>query len=149
MGHVIENWGIFPSSDRIKAVANAAVPRNIKDFQSFLGLARYFRKFVEGYALIIRPLTDLLKKNSVFRIGQKELEVMNNSKQTLISEPVLRLYDREAETEVHTDASKYGFGAALMHKYQYQFHLVFLIVEKHLHKKLAYIATYWKLKQLI
>ncbi|XP_045500402.1 uncharacterized protein LOC123697879 isoform X2 [Colias croceus] len=82
---------IKPSVKKIAAVEHFQTPHNIKSLQSFLGLTGYFRKFIKDYSLIAKPLTDLLKK-------------------------VLKIYDPNLETELHTDASAEGYGAVLLQR---------------------------------
>ncbi|XP_043499972.1 uncharacterized protein LOC122522763 [Polistes fuscatus] len=94
LGHVVWNGSIRPLPTKIKALQRFSEPKNRKQIQSFLGLTGYFRKFIKDYAKIARPLSDLLK-----------------------AEPVLRIYDPGAMTELHTDASIDGFGAVLLQKY--------------------------------
>jgi len=59
LGYIIENGSITPSNDKTQAVANFPVPSDRKAIQRFLGLTSYFRKFVDGYAVIAKPLSDL------------------------------------------------------------------------------------------
>jgi len=122
LGHRVEKGTISPGEDKIRAVKNFSLPKNVKAIQAFLGLTGFFRKFIKNYAIIARPLTDLLKKDVEFNMGQIEIEAFQKLKQLLIKEPILRLYDRDAETEVHTDASKYGFGAVLLQKFDGKFY---------------------------
>ncbi|CAG4953742.1 unnamed protein product [Colias eurytheme] len=82
---------IKPSVEKIAAVEHFQTPNNIKSLQSFLGLTGYFRKFIKDYSLIAKPLTDLLKK-------------------------VLKIYDPNLETELHTDACAEGYGAVLLQR---------------------------------
>lgn len=62
LGYIIEDGSIFPSPEKTLAVAKFPEPKNYKQIQSFLGLTGYFRKFILGYSLIAKPLSDLLKK---------------------------------------------------------------------------------------
>ncbi|XP_076660361.1 uncharacterized protein LOC143363699 [Halictus rubicundus] len=92
------------------AVAKFPTPKTAKQIRSFLGLSGYFRKFIEGYSLIARPLTDLLRADKKFELGRREMDAFDTLKAKLVEKPVLRLYKVNAETELHTDASRYGFG---------------------------------------
>jgi len=91
-------------------------PRTTKEVQSFLGLTGYFRKFIPYYSRIAKPLSDLLKKNSSFQFKEQEREAFLKLKKCLSEEPVLRIYNRNYGTEIHTDACQDGYGAVLLQK---------------------------------
>lgn len=116
LGYEISEGKIKPIKTKINAVASFPEPKSIKQVQSFLGLSGYFRKFIPNYASIARPLTDLLKKEANFKFGIEERISFNALKKALSEQPVLRIYDPHALTELHTDASKYGLGAILMQR---------------------------------
>lgn len=71
---------------------------------------------MSGYETIARPLTELIKKNARFSFGNKEIQAFNQLKEMLCNKSVLRIYSPTADTELHTDASSYGFGAVLMQR---------------------------------
>lgn len=127
LGHIIEDGVIKPSQLKIKAVQRFKEPQTIKQIQSFLGLTGYFRKFIRGYANIARPLTDLLRKGVNFTFNKDERRAFETLKGMLMGDPVLKIFQREAETQLFTDASKYGLGAILMQKdaTDNQFHPVY------------------------
>ncbi|GBM19209.1 Retrovirus-related Pol polyprotein from transposon 297 [Araneus ventricosus] len=116
LGHVIEDCKIFPSTLRTKAVLNFPEPANLKQIHSFLGLTVYFRKFISKYSTIARPLSDLLKKDRKFKFGEEERVSFNQLKLMLAEKLVLRIYNPNYETELHTDGSLDGYGAILMQK---------------------------------
>ncbi|XP_043506100.1 uncharacterized protein LOC122526637 [Polistes fuscatus] len=118
LGHVVWNGSIRPSPTKVKAVQRFPEPKNRKQIQSFLGLTGYFRKFIKDYAKIARPLSDLLKAGKAFVFDTAERESYSRLKYFLSQEPVLRIYDPGAMTELHTDASIDGFGAVLLQKYE-------------------------------
>lgn len=132
LGHEIEDGHIYPSPEKIKAVQRFPVPESKRDIQSFLGLTGYFRKFIKDYARIAQPLTDLLKDSRVFSFGQTEDHAFFALKNVLSKEPVLKIYDPRAITELHTDASKEGYGAVLMQKSEHEknFHAVYFMSHK-------------------
>ncbi|XP_076247774.1 uncharacterized protein LOC143187440 [Calliopsis andreniformis] len=116
LGHVVEGGTVRPSENKAKAVARFPAPTTIKQLQSFLGLAGYFRKFIPEYSTLARPLTRLLKADVPFRFGSEEQNAFQSLKEALLKKPVLRIYWPERETELHTDASIHGYGAILLQR---------------------------------
>lgn len=107
LGHVIEDGCLKPFILKTEAVRKFKEPTTIKQVQSFLGLTGYFRKFIEGYSSIAKPLSDLTRKKNklIFGINQKvAFEIL---KKKLCEDPVLRIFRDDAETQLHTDASRY------------------------------------------
>ncbi|GBP06801.1 Retrovirus-related Pol polyprotein from transposon 297 [Eumeta japonica] len=116
LGYIIEKGTIRPSKDKTIAIENFPLPHDKKSLQRFLGLTSYFRRFVEGYATIAKPLSDLLRKENKFELKEEALSAFQQLKLVLMKDPVLKLFNVNAITEVHTDASKFGYGAVLMQK---------------------------------
>lgn len=115
-GYIIEEGKIQPSGEKSIAIKRFPKPTTHKQVQSFLGLTGYFRKFIPSYALIAKPLSDLLKQDTAFLFGNDQEAAFEKLKQLLSSAPVLHIYQQNSETQLHTDASKYGYGACLMQK---------------------------------
>lgn len=116
LGHVIGEGSVRPSAHKTEAVKRFPEPTNVRQVQAFLGLTGYFRKFVPGYATIARPLSSLLRANVKFNFGTIEMDAFVRLKTMLSERPVLSLYRPGADTELHTDASKYGYGAILLQR---------------------------------
>lgn len=83
---------------------------------SFLGLWSFFRKFIKNFAIIAKPLYELIRKDVVFKIEEQETEVFNFLKKSLVDSPILAIYSPTDETELHCDASSLGYGAILLQK---------------------------------
>ncbi|KAJ8751859.1 hypothetical protein K2173_026059 [Erythroxylum novogranatense] len=67
LGHIVSGEGIRVDPHKIEVVRSWQVPRNVLELRSFLRLAGYYRRFVEGFSVISTPLTKLLRKSVVFR----------------------------------------------------------------------------------
>ena len=71
------------------------IPTNLKQLQSFLGLAGYFRKFIADFAIIANPLSDLTKKHDKFEIKEKQLNAFESLKNALSKNPVLNIFNHQ------------------------------------------------------
>lgn len=98
---------------KIKAVTTWPPPKDIKQLRGFLGLSGYYRKFIKNYGVLSRPLTDLLKKDSLFHWTPQHQACFDNLKQSLSSAPVLVLPDFDQSFTVETDVSSTGIEAVL------------------------------------
>jgi len=116
LGYSVNQLGIRPNPKNICIVQNYPVPKNHKELQSFIGLASYFRRFVPDFAIIAKPLYHLLKKGIIFEFGEEQLRSFDSIKEKLGAQPLLAIYDPKATTELHCDASSYGYGAILLQK---------------------------------
>lgn len=116
LGHIVEGGCVRPSDRKTEAVQRFPELANAKQVQSFLGLSGYFRKFVPGYSAIARPLSNLLRTGVKFCFDAAEKNAFLRLKTILSERPVLNLYRVGADTELHTDASAFGYGAILLQK---------------------------------
>ena len=105
LGHIVSKNGVQPDPSKIAAVKEWEPPKNITEVRSFLGLAGYYRRFVEGFSIIAKPLTNLLKKNVIFKWDAKCEESFEELKKRLISTPVLTLLSENGGYIIFTDAS--------------------------------------------
>jgi hypothetical protein len=113
LGHIITENGIKPDPSKIQCVTNFPQPKNPKDIKSFLGLVGYYRKFIKNFAKIAKPLTELLKKDSVFNWGIKCENSFQILKDSITFPPVLQYPDFTKEFIITTDASNFAVGAIL------------------------------------
>jgi hypothetical protein len=89
-------------------------PTTQMEVRGFLGLAGYYRKFVEGFSSIARPMTQLLKKDKKFEWTPKCEESFQELKKRLVTAPVLTMPDITKNFDIYCDASKLGLGCVLM-----------------------------------
>jgi hypothetical protein len=112
LGHVISTARVSMDSAKVASVASWPQPRSARGLRGFLGLAGYYRKFINGFGAIVAPLTQLLKKNS-FQWTEDATSAFVSLKKALSSAPVLHLPDFQQYFIVECDASGSGFGAVL------------------------------------
>jgi hypothetical protein len=116
LGHVLSAGGVSVDPSKIKAITERQPPTNPTEVRSFLGLAGYYRKFVEGFSSVARPLTQLLKKDKKFVWTDKCEKSFQELKKRLVSAPILIMPDITKSFDVYCDASKLGLGSVLMRK---------------------------------
>ncbi|XP_037931400.1 uncharacterized protein LOC119666190 [Teleopsis dalmanni] len=118
LGHVINNAGIQPGTEKTRCIDEYPQPRNETEVRRFLGVTGFFRKFVKQYSLIAQPLSKFLKKNHQFIWEEEQNNAFKLLKAAITSQPVLTLYDPTKYHEVHTDASATGIAAVLFQREQ-------------------------------
>src|SRR3954470_12640723 len=90
------------------------VTKNVGDIRSFLGLAGYYRRFIENFAKIAKPMKELLKKEKKFLWTEACEASFQELKKRLVTAPVLCLPDIQKDFQVYCDASRQGLGSVLM-----------------------------------
>ncbi|GJX23005.1 putative reverse transcriptase domain-containing protein [Tanacetum coccineum] len=116
LGHVIDNSGIHVDPAKIEAVKNWASPTTPSEIRQFLGLAGYYRRFIEGFSKIAKPMTELTQKNQKFDWGEEQEEAFQLLKQKLCVAPILALPEGSEDFVVYCDASIKGLGVVLMQR---------------------------------
>ena len=113
LGHVISKEGVYPDPEKISAIQEYPVPRTVKEVRAFLGLANYYRKFVQDFAKIAGPLHSLTKKGTAFRWTHECQTAFDRLKEALTNAPILAYPDFTLEFTLATDASDEGLGYVL------------------------------------
>ena len=113
LGHVVSEHGISTDPAKIRAVEQWSAPTDVHQVRSFLGLCSYYRRFVEGFATIARPLHKLTEKKNPFRWTPECQESFMRLKQALCSSPILCYPTIRQNFVLDTDASGVGIGAVL------------------------------------
>ncbi|KAI3678914.1 hypothetical protein L6452_38218 [Arctium lappa] len=116
LGHVVNAEGIKVDPAKIEAVMDWESPKSASEIRSFLGLAGYYRRFIQDFSKLASPLTMLTKKSVKFDWGAKQEEAFQTLKQKLSSAHVLSLPDGAEDFFVYSDASKMGLGCVLMQR---------------------------------
>ncbi|KAI3679919.1 hypothetical protein L2E82_50899 [Cichorium intybus] len=105
-----------PPERQVEAVMRWEVPRTPSKIRSFLGLAGYYRRFIQDFSKVAAPLTRLTKKNAAFRWGEEQQQAFETLRQKLCEAPVLTLPEGMEDMVVYCDASITGLGAVLMQR---------------------------------
>jgi len=113
LGHIITEEGVKPDPSKIKAITNFPIPRNPKNIKQFLGLVGYYRRFIPQFSKIAKPLTDLLKKDKLFKWEPPQTNAFNILRESLCTEPILQYPDFTQPFVLTTDASGYAIGGVL------------------------------------
>jgi hypothetical protein len=114
LGHVISKEGIAVNPSKVQLVLDWQAQTNVKEIRCFLGMAGYYRRFIEGFSKIAGPMTKLLRKNTPFEWSEKCEESFQELKKKLTTAPILAVPETGKDYTVYCDASKNGLGYVLM-----------------------------------
>ncbi|KAA3470440.1 DNA/RNA polymerases superfamily protein [Gossypium australe] len=114
LGHAVSAEGIRVDPRKIEAVLDWKPPKSVAEIRSFLGLAGYYRRFVEGFSSIAAPLNKLLRKEVPFVWTDKQQESFEKLKRVLTKASILIQPEAGKDFLVYCDASHTGLGCVLM-----------------------------------
>lgn len=92
---------------KLDTIVSWPIPALVKDVQSFLGFANFYRCFIDGYSHITQPLTNLTRKGVIFNLSGAALAAFNALKRAFVSSPVLQHFDLQKPCTVSTDTSNF------------------------------------------
>lgn len=113
LGHIITDKGVKPDPKKIQCVQNFPVPKCPRDIKSFLGLVGYYRRFIENFSHISKPLTSLLKKDTKFSWLSEQQNAFNTLKNKITTAPILQYPNFSKPFILTTDSSNYAVSAIL------------------------------------
>jgi hypothetical protein len=114
LGHVISKGGISMDPSKFQDVLSWNAPTSVVDIWSFLGLARYYRRFIEGFSKISKPMTKLLEQDKKFEWTPTCEASFQELKKRLTTATILVMLDMEKTFSIYCDASNRGLGCVLM-----------------------------------
>ena len=117
LGFIIDAEGVHTALAKLEAIQKAPEPKNVSELRSFLGLLNYYAKFISNLASLLHPLHSLLQHKKTWKWTKECKEVFRKAKKQLSSAPVLAHYNPQLPLQLAGDASSYGVGAVLSHKY--------------------------------
>jgi hypothetical protein len=113
LGYIIGAFGIKMDMAKVDAVTSWPTPTNVKEVQSFLGFANFYRRFIEKYSKISQPLTALTQKDRTFEWTKEAEAAFVELKQKFTEAPILATFDPKKKITLETDASDFAIGACL------------------------------------
>ena len=115
LGHIISAEGLCPAASKVKAIKEAPKPSSLSELKSFLGLVKYYAKFLPDSATILAPLYKLLRNSEPWRWDKEQQVAFEKIKEMLIAPNLLVHFDENKPLMLSCDASPYGVGAVLSH----------------------------------
>ena len=106
--------GVSVDPKKVEAVMSWDRPKSVFEIRSFLGLARYYRRFVEDFSRLATPMTRLTRKEVKFDWDDRCKKAFHELKRRLTSAPILIVPDRGHGYTVYCDVSRAGLGYVLM-----------------------------------
>ncbi|KAJ0946758.1 putative nucleotidyltransferase, Ribonuclease H [Helianthus annuus] len=116
LGHVVNEDRIHVDPTKIEAIKNWETLKTPTEIRQFLGLAGYYRRFIEEFSKISQPLTSLTQKDKKYEWGDKQEEAFQLLKDKLCDAPILSLPEGTDDFVVYCDASRQGLGCVLMQR---------------------------------
>jgi hypothetical protein len=114
LGHIINKDGLTVDPNKVADILNWKAPTYARGIKSFIGMARYYRRFIEGFSKIAKPMTALLANKLEFKWTQKCQEAFQALKEKLTTAPVLVLPDVHKPFSMYCDTCYTGLGCVLM-----------------------------------
>nr|GEW65839.1 reverse transcriptase domain-containing protein [Tanacetum cinerariifolium] len=113
LGHKILKNGIEVDKAKVDVIAKLHHPTTVKGIRSFLGYAGFYRRFIQDFSKIARPMTCLLEKDTPFFFSKECIKAFQTLKKKLTEAPILVAPDWDLPFELMCDASDFAIGAVL------------------------------------
>ena len=118
LGHIVSSSGIQVDPAKTTAVQNMIEPKNAKEVRRFIGVASYYRRFVQNFSELAAPLTELTRKKAKFEWKDIHQLAFEKIKRALITAPILQYPDYSKQFKLCTDASNVALGSVLTQSYE-------------------------------
>nr|GFB47759.1 reverse transcriptase domain-containing protein [Tanacetum cinerariifolium] len=118
LGHKISNNGIEVDRAKVNVIAKLPHPTTVKDVWSFLGHAGFYRRFIQDFSKISRPMTHLLEKNTLFIFFEDCIKAFQTLKKKLTEASILIAPNLDLPFKLMCDASDFAIGAALGQRHE-------------------------------
>jgi hypothetical protein len=124
LGMIVSREGIEMDDSKVKAIREWPTPKTVRGVRSFLGLANFYRRFIEGYAQVAQSLNDLTKKNTPFTWKEAQQTAFDTLKNCFTTAPILAYPNNDRVFHLETDASNFATGAVLSIEQEGKWHPV-------------------------
>jgi hypothetical protein len=125
LGHVISHGGIEVDKAKVDLISNPPPPRTVKEVRSFLGHAGFYRRFIQDFSKITRPLCKLLVKDAPFVFDEDYKKAFGDLRRILTSTPIIQPPNWGMPFEIMCDASDYVVGAVLGQRVDKLSHVIY------------------------
>ncbi|GJT94004.1 reverse transcriptase domain-containing protein, partial [Tanacetum coccineum] len=122
LGHKISKSGLEVDRAKVEVIAKLPYPTTVKGVRSFLGHAGFYRRFIQDFSKIARPMTHLLEKETPFVFSDECKQAFNDLRKKLIESPILVVPNWDYDFEIMCDASDFALGAVLGQRKDKHFH---------------------------
>jgi hypothetical protein len=113
LGMIIEQGKLKMDPKKVNGIIDWPEPKNTTQLRSFLGFGNFYRRFIRKYSDVVKPLNDLLKKDTVFQWNPEAQGAFDKLKKRFTEQPVLMMPDMTRAFQIESDASKFAYGAVI------------------------------------
>ena len=113
LGHLVLRKGLEVDKAKVEVIQDLAIPKSIRELRSFLGHVGFYRRFIQDFAKVSKPLTSLLCKEKDFIIEEEGKNAFMQLKRSLVEAPILQSPNWDLPFEIMCDASDFAMGAVL------------------------------------
>ena len=114
---VVDKSGIRPNPAKVTAMIDMPMPRHVTEVEAFVRTVNYDGKFIRGLAVLAAPMNKSRRTDEPFVWGPEQNSAFEEIKRSLVKTDFLVHYDPDTPVVLATDASEYGLGAVIFHKY--------------------------------
>ena len=116
LGFIVNKDEVKPNPEKIRVVKEFPRPKNVKNILQLIGLCSFYRKHIKNFAKVSKPLTKLVDKNNKFQWNDEADTAFETLKKLLTSAPILKHPNWDLPFIIHSDASLWAVGGALLQK---------------------------------
>ena len=113
LGFVVGSQGVKMDPSKVAAITFWPVPKSVHDIRVFLGLANFYRRFIDNFSKVAAPISALLRKNRTFQWTAEAQAAFESLRTSFTTAPILHHFDSSLPTVLETDASDYAVSAVV------------------------------------